>query len=73
MRTPREEVTQKIINVLSDAYEDEALTADQWANEHRHNAERVLTEVWEYIEPFVVQEGRSMTFDYGMLKHTLHG
>ena len=73
MRTPREEVTQRIINVLRNAYEDETLTTDQWAVEHRHNAEQILTEVWDYIEPFVLQEGKSMTFDFGMMKHMLQG
>ena len=61
------------MNVLRNAYEDDSLTEDQWAVEHRHNTEEILFQVWDYIEPFVIRTEKSMTFDYGIIKQTLDG
>jgi len=73
MRTPHEEVKQRVINILRNAYEDDSLPEEAWYNEHRHNAESILFQVWDYIEPMVIRNEKSMTFDYGLIKQTLDG
>ena len=73
MRTPHEEVAQRVINILRNAYEDESLSEETWLHEHKHNAEEILFQVWDYLEPFVIRTEKSMTFDYGIVKQTLDG
>jgi len=46
---------------------------EAWLNEHKHNAEAILFQVWDHIEPFVIRNEKSMTFDYGIVKQTLDG
>ena len=73
MRTPYEEVTQRVINILRNAYEDDSMTEETWLHEHKHNAEEILFQVWDYLEPFVIKSEKAMTFDYGIIKQTLDG
>lgn len=71
MRTPRDELIADIITVLSNAYGDGGLTAEQEFRENLHNAEEILETMWKHVEPFVIDSNGQMIFSYGMLKHTL--
>lgn len=69
-RTPKDEITQLIIKHLSNAYEDDTLSEVEWLNEHRHNAETITKEIWEYLEPYALD---NKSFDYGIVKIALKG
>ena len=73
MRTPHEELVSRVMTVLQNAYEDDSMPAEAWVNEHKHNAESILFQVWDHLEPFVIRTEKSMTFDYGIVKQTLDG
>jgi len=73
MRTPRDELLADIILLLSNAYGDGGLTAEQEYHENHHNAEDILSVIWTTLEPFVIDHNGKMIFDYGMIKAVLGG
>lgn len=73
MRTQRDDLLEEIVKVLSHAYGDGGLTAEQEYRENYYNAEEILSTVWKHLEPFVIDNRGNMIFEFGMLKHTLEG
>jgi hypothetical protein len=73
MRTPRDELLSEIILLLSNAYGDGGLTAEQEYHENHYNAEDILSVIWTTLEPFVIDHNGKMIFDYGMIKAVLDG
>lgn len=71
MRTPRDELLSDLIHLLSNAYGDGGLTAEQELRENTHNAEDIVSIVWKHLEPLTIENNGNLMFSYGLVKHTL--